>query len=139
MAVEIATTCIQLVHLLIQIKEELHDNFTSSKRLLDRCILLQQPLSQIHLHTSVSTSALTDLKKTLEDIKDFTTSYLEEINSYRAKKVKDWFKKIIFRKEDAKKIGELNDQLNEACDTLNIVQALDFEKKRQEDVEVRIE
>lgn len=128
------------IYTMIQIIQQLYDgaallfeNWHNCKRLADRTQIFLEVLEKYKNNPSLITPMvevqILGFKQVVVDIETF-------IRKYRKQTVSKAMTKVLFRNTLAREISNLNNRLNDYALNLGVIQNLDYEQRRVEDVEV---
>lgn len=125
--------CLQLVQNIYDGSKMLHETWANCQRLGERTLIFTEILEKYknnpHLLTPLIQSHIAGFKQTLVDIEEF-------IRKYRKQTVTKAVTKVLFRNTLAREVELLNSRLNDYAISLGVIQSIDYESKRAEDVEV---
>lgn len=129
-----ASVCLSLIKAACELDEELKGNYEDCARLLERCGLFK-PLAEAQatagLYQATSEPAFVTLSSSLKEILAFAAQFKEPTYYQTAMRV-------AFRKTYAEDIVKFNALLTMSAEDLGILQTVDFELRRRQDIEVRI-
>eukprot|EP01033_Poteriospumella_lacustris_P010786 gene10786-7675_t len=124
--------CLQLVQNIYDGSKMLHETWANCHRLGERTLIFTEILEKYknnpHLLTPLIQSHIAGFKQTLVDIEEF-------IRKYRKQTVTKAVTKVLFRNTLAREVELLNSRLNDYAISLGVIQSIDYESKRAEDVE----
>lgn len=131
-------TAIQLIQEIISIRKDLKANAENIKRLCERANIFTQVLERYQSDSNLEITpnlktALDFLIQTLQDIKKLARKYKYDESS-RILNLKKMFTNISHRQSQAKTIIDLNTSLNECALNLQVVQQIEFESFRQQNL-----
>lgn len=125
--------CLELVQNIYDGSKMLHETWANCQRLGERTLIFTEILEKYknnpHLLTPLIQSHISGFKQALVDIEEF-------IRKYRKQTVTKAVTKVLFRNTLAREVELLNSRLNDYAISLGVIQSIDYESKRAEDVEV---
>lgn len=130
-----AASCLSVIQSAIKLHDELKENYQDCRRLLQRCIVFQPTLLKIQTNPSMyqptSEPAYQRLLNNLQEAVKFGRRF-QEPTFYRS------VVRVAFRKTYAEELAKLNLAITESATDLDLVQGMDFEQRRREDIEVSL-
>lgn len=130
--IAIVTSCLQLVKMLLEVRQTMKDNWADCIRLCERSQVFYVILQKLFQNNGVveKDTPFINLEKVLKDIYHFVKLYTER-TYYRG------MTRVAFRNSYAVQLSELHVRLDRSATEFHLSFDVDNEKKRQQDIEVR--